>query len=168
MGQISCQMNRLAPCTYNQSTKDDVANSNRFGMGFRQMQLLMMDTCLIFIYGIPKKLIEKGLRPMHIHLLHMFENFCDVYYHMNMDNLFNSVQFTVAAAMCKTMVLTQGVLWKNGRGVPPCIVQEEVIGKKAEAARGTVIAAVLEGDARAQGIIVASCFDKKPSTLLAI
>ncbi len=37
-----------------------------------------------------------------------------------------------------------------------------MIDKKTEAAHSTLIAAVLEGDARAQGINVASCFDQKP------
>ena len=66
-----------------------------------------------------------------------------------MDNLFNSVLFTVAAANCKTKVNTQGVLQKSGQGAPPCVMQEEVKGKAAEAIHGTVKAAVLKGDPRA-------------------
>ncbi len=92
----------------------------------------------------------------------MFESFPDHFHQVDMDNLFNSVQFSIAAANCKTKVLTQRILRKNGRGAPPIIFQEEVTGKKAEATRGTVKAAVLKGDSCAQGLIVASCFDQKP------
>jgi len=111
---------------------------------------------------VAKKWISAGLSPMHARLLHMFEIFLDLYHRVNMDNLFNSVKFSIAAANCKTKVLTQGVFRKNSRGAPPIVFQEEVTGKKAEAARGTVKAAVLKGDPRAQGLIVASCFDQKP------
>ncbi len=51
---------------------------------------------------------------------------------------------------------------KNGRGAPPIVFQEEVTGKKAETAHGTVKDAVLNGDSHAQDLIVASCFDQKP------
>ncbi len=79
-----------------------------------------------------------------------------------MDNLFNSVNFTVAAATCKTQVLTQGVLRKHNWGAPPCILQDDKTGKAANDARGTVKAAVLKGDPRVHGIIVASVYDQKP------
>ncbi len=94
---------------------------------------------------VDRKWIQQGLSPMHARLLHMFENFSDLYHRVNMDNLFNSVQFTIAAAGCKTKLLTQVVLRKSGRGAPPCVIQEEINGKKAEAAHGTVKAAVLKG-----------------------
>ncbi len=59
-------------------------------------------------------------------------------------------------------VLTQGVWRKNGCGAPPCIFQEEVTVKKAEAACGTIKTAVLKGDSCAQDLIVASSLDQKP------
>lgn len=53
-------------------------------------------------------MIQQGLNFMYAGLLQMFENF-NLYHHLNMDNLVNSVQFTIAAAGCKTKVLTKGL-----------------------------------------------------------
>ncbi len=66
---------------------------------------------------VTKIWISAGLSPMHAWLLHMFEKFPDLYPQVNMDNSFNSVQFTIAGAYCKTKELTQGVLRKNGHGL---------------------------------------------------
>mmetsp|Transcript_14413 Transcript_14413/g.30257 ORF Transcript_14413/g.30257 Transcript_14413/m.30257 type:complete len:556 (-) Transcript_14413:739-2406(-) len=92
---------------------------------------------------VNSKWIKKGLSPMHARLLHMFENFRDSFHVVNMYNFFNSVNFTIEAANCKSKVLTQGVLQKSGRGVPRCVMQEEVTGKAVEKAGGTVKAATL-------------------------
>jgi hypothetical protein len=46
-------------------------------------------------------------------------------------------------------------------GCPPCVIQEEKLGKHANAARGTVKAAVLKGDSMSSDLVVASCFDQK-------
>ena len=79
-----------------------------------------------------------------------------------MDNLLNSVLFTLATANCKAKVKTQGMLQKSGQGAPPCVMQEEVKGKAAEAIHGTVKAAVLKVNPRAEGVVVASIFDQTP------
>ncbi len=52
----------------------------------------------------------------------------------------------MAAATCKTHVLTQGVLQKHNQGAQPCILQDDKNGKEANEAFGTVKAAVLKGD----------------------
>jgi len=41
-------------------------------------------------------------------------------------------------------------------------MQEEKMGRAADAARGTVKAAVLKGDSRLSNLVVASCYDQKP------
>jgi hypothetical protein len=79
-----------------------------------------------------------------------------------MDNLFNSVKLARAAYSLPKPVLVHGVLRKSGRGCPPCVLQEEKIGKHADAARGTVKAAVLKGDSMSSDLVVASCYDQKP------
>ena len=48
------------------------------------------------------------------------------------------------------------------RGVPPCILQVDLTGKRAEAARGTIIAAVLEGGSKSSNLVVTSYYDQKP------
>ncbi len=55
---------------------------------------------------IYKKWMGKELSLMHAQLLHMFKNFQDLHHSVNVDNLFNLVNFTIVAANCKTKVLT--------------------------------------------------------------
>ena len=47
-------------------------------------------------------------------------------------------------------------------GCPPCVIQEEKLGKHADAEWGTVKAAVLKGDSMSLDLVVASCYDQKP------
>ena len=79
-----------------------------------------------------------------------------------MDNLFNSVQLSRAVYSLPKPVLVHSVLRKSGRGCPPCVVQEEKVGKQAEAARGTVKVAVLKGDSMSSDLVVALYYNQKP------
>ncbi len=79
-----------------------------------------------------------------------------------MDNLFNSVKLAPAAYSLPKPVLVHGVLRKSGRGCPPCVIQEEKLGKHTDAARSTVKAAVLKGDSMSSDLVVALCYDQKP------
>ncbi len=108
------------------------------------------------------ELLAQGFCPMHCRLLHMFSNLRESYHTCTMDNLFNSVKLARAAYSLPKPVLIHGVLRKSGRGCPPCVYQEEKLGKHAEAARGTVKAAVLRGDSMSSDLVVASCYDQKP------
>ncbi len=92
----------------------------------------------------------------------MFENFENFHHVVNMDNLFNSLNFTVEAETFKTKVLSQGILQKSNHGALPCIYQEELKGKATKRARGTVKAAVLMGDQCVSGIMVAFIIYQKP------
>jgi hypothetical protein len=47
------------------------------------------------------------------------------------------------------------------------VVQEDKTGRAANAARGTVKAAVLKGDSRSSNLVVASCYDQKPFYMIA-
>ena len=107
-------------------------------------------------------LLAQGFCPMHCRLLHMFCNLREHYHCCTMDNLFNSVKLARAAYSLPKPVLVHGVLRKSGRGCPPCVLQEEKIGKHADAARGTVKVAVLKGDSMSSDLVVASCYDQKP------
>ena len=103
-----------------------------------------------------------GFCPMHSRLLHMYENLKEESHQSKMDNLFNSVNLARAAFSLPTKVKTHGVLRKTGRGVNEVVIQEEQKGKRADAVRGTVKAAVLRGDSKSSNLIVASCYDQKP------
>ena len=99
---------------------------------------------------------------MHCRLVHMFQNLRESGHGCKMDNLFNSVKLAQAAFRLPKPVLIHGVLRKSGRGCPPCVFQEEKTGKAAEAARGTVKAAVLKGDSRPHDLVIALCYNQKP------
>ena len=47
--------------------------------------------------SVPKKHIEMGLSPMHARILYMLSNFLYLYHECSMDNLLNSVQFSIAS-----------------------------------------------------------------------
>ncbi len=108
------------------------------------------------------KLLAQGYCPMHCRLLHMFMNLRESGHRCKMDNLFNSVKLAQAAYLLPNPVLIHGVLQKSGGGCPPCVVQEEKMGRAADQARGTVKAAMLKGDSRSSDLIVASCYNQKP------
>jgi hypothetical protein len=111
---------------------------------------------------VNQELLAMGMCPMHCRLLTMFCNLIESGHHCTMDNLFNSVKLARAAYCLEKKVLIHGVLRKSGRGAPPMVFQEEKTGKAAEAARGTVKAAVLKGDSLSSDLVVASCYDQKP------
>ena len=108
------------------------------------------------------ELLAQGYCPMHCRVLHMFSNLREHYHCCTMDNLFNSVKLAHAAYSLPKPVLVHGVLRKSGRGCPPCVIQEEKIGKHSEAARGTVKARVLKGDSMSSDLVVASCYNQNP------
>ena len=92
----------------------------------------------------------------------MFANLRENGHFCKMDNLFNSVNLARAAYSLPTRVLIHGVIRKSERGVPPCVIQEELKGKKADAARGTLKVAVLKGDSKSSDLVIASNYDQKP------
>ena len=104
-----------------------------------------------------------GLSAMHARLMHMFCIFPEFGHEVNMDNLFHSVLFSIAArSICENKVKTQGVIQKSQRGVTPLVLQEPLPKKAEEKVWGTIKAAVLRGDSRSHDLIVASCYDQKP------
>lgn len=111
----------------------------------------------------PREYIKKGLSPLHSRVK-LFDVLQFNNHQCGMDNLFNSAAFCRAAFNHPKSVLTHGVTRKAGRGIPKCVVQEEVKNNKdaERSARGTVRAAVLEGDKGCPNLIVASVYDTKP------
>ena len=113
---------------------------------------------------VDTKWLDRVMCAMHARLLHMFGNLKTQCHWCNMDNLFNSVNLAREAYYLWTRVLIYGVIRKAMRGVLPCVLQVDLTGKRAEAARGTVIAALLEGDSKSSNLVVTSCYDQKPFT----
>ena len=102
-----------------------------------------------------------GMSPTHARLLHMFSKLRDVGHSCKMDNLFNSVNLARQAFALVQKVKTDGVLRKSQRGVPPCVIQEELKGKCGDAVRGTLKVAVLKGDSKSCDLVVVSNYDQK-------
>jgi hypothetical protein len=77
--------------------------------------------------------------------------------------LYNSAAFYCAAFLHLRKVLCHGILRKGGRGVPKCIIQEEVKDRNKQiAVRGTVKAAHLQGDNVVKFLLASSVYDTKP------
>ena len=58
----------------------------------------------------------------------------DKYYTLGMDNLYNSAKLCRAAYSMPQKVMVHGVTRPSGRGIPPCIKQNEVTKKRDLAA----------------------------------
>ena len=98
----------------------------------------------------------------------MFNQLKSAHHVCGMDNLYNSVKFCRDAFTGKNKVMVHGVAArKSGRGLPKCIIQDEVTNKNLQAeVRGTTKAAVLEGDNECPNIVAFSVFDTKPVNVL--
>jgi len=67
----------------------------------------------------------------------------------------------------KNKFMVHGVARKKGRGLPKCIIQDEVTNKNLQAeVRGTTKAAVLEGDNECPNIVAFSVYDTRPVNFL--
>jgi hypothetical protein len=80
----------------------------------------------------PKKYLQKKLSPLHARVLGLFECLEEKHHQVGMDNLYNSATFARQCFNHPKKVLTHGVARKGGRGVPKCVVQEEVTAKGAQ------------------------------------
>ena len=105
----------------------------------------------------PKKYLSKGLSPLHTRVMSLFDVLEESYHQCAMDNLYNSAAFCRAAFNHKWKVLCHGVARKGNRGIPVCVSQKEMISRKDQLkVRGTVKAAVLEGDEGCPNLIASS------------
>ncbi len=95
----------------------------------------------------PKNYLDAGFSPVHARCLFLFDQLKEEHHVCGMDNLFSFVKFFREAYKGKNKVLCHGVTRKSGRGLPNCVIQEEVKNKKEqEKIRGTTKAAVLTDD----------------------
>ena len=111
----------------------------------------------------PSQYLNEGLSPLHSRVMALFDTVKDEYHRCAMDNLYNSAVFCRAAFNHKNKVLAHGVTRKGHRGLPSCVIQKEVISRAEQiTVRGTVKAAVLEGDPNCPQLIASSVYDTKP------
>jgi hypothetical protein len=101
--------------------------------------------------------------PLSARVLGLISQLKHKYYTLGMDNLYNSAKLCRAAYSMPQKVMVHGVTRPSGRGIPPCIKQDEVTKKQELAAvRHTVKAAVLRGDEVCTDLIACSIYDTKP------
>jgi hypothetical protein len=99
----------------------------------------------------------------------MFDQLKDKYHVCGLDNLYNSTKFCREAFSGKNAVMVHGVTRKSGRGLPSCVLQEEIKNAKdAEKVRGRTKAAVLEGDEVCPNLVAFSVYDRKPVHFLSM
>ena len=86
-----------------------------------------------------------------------------------MENLYNSAVFCKKAFNHKFKVLCHGVTRKGMRGIPSSVKQEEVKNSKEQIrVRGTVKAAILEGDLSCPNLVAASVYITKPVHIISM
>jgi hypothetical protein len=110
----------------------------------------------------PNHYIRQGYSPTHARVLHLFDLLPSKNHVIGLDNLFMSVKLCTAAYSGKNQVQIHGVVRRTGRGVPACVLQEfQKNPKEADKVRGTIKAAVLEGDPSCPSLICMSYYDAK-------
>ena len=117
----------------------------------------------------PPKYLKQGLSPLHSRVMGLFDSITDEYHQCAMDNLYNSAAFCKASFNHKKKVLCHGVARLGMRGVPKHVVQKEVKNRKQQiAVRGTVKAAVLEGDPDCPNLVASRVYDENPDHYLSM
>jgi len=117
----------------------------------------------------PKKYIIQKFSPLHARVLFMFDQFKESHHICGLDNLYNSTKFAREAYVGKNSTMVHGVTRKSGRGLPSCVLQEEIKNvKDAEKVRGQTKAAVLEGDPDCPNLVAFSVYDTKPVHFLSM
>lgn len=111
----------------------------------------------------PSRYLKKGLSPLHARVMGLFDSLKEDHHQCAMDNLYNSAAFCKHAYNHKKKVLCHGVTRSGMRGIPNHVKQAEVKNRKDQiAVRGTVKAAVLEGDPTCPNLVASSVYDAKP------
>ena len=136
------------------------------GDGFQCDALCQDGYCYQFYFRnqpAPRFYLRQGMSPLHSRVMALFDALRDQFHQCAMDNLYNSATFCKRAYMHNKKVLVHGVTRKGKRGLPKCVVQEEQKTREAQLqVRGTVKAAVLQGDPDCPNLIASSVYDTKP------
>jgi hypothetical protein len=74
----------------------------------------------------PKHYIDKGCSALHSRVLFMFDQLKSQYHVCRLDNLYNSAKLCRDTFTGKNKIMAHGVARKSGRGIPWCIIQDEV------------------------------------------
>jgi len=110
----------------------------------------------------PPQYVRRGFSPLHTRSLWLFDQLKDSFHRVWVDNLYMSAKFGKGAYNGNNKVLVAGVTRTKDRGLPNMVIKEAVKEKDVTTTRGTVKAAVLEGDPTCPEMVALSIYDSKP------
>jgi Transposase IS4 len=117
----------------------------------------------------PTKYLDMGMSPLHSRVMALFDCCTDLYHRCGMDNLYMSAKFAKFSFNHPKKVLIAGVTRKGMRGLPHSVLQEEVKTRSDQIkVRGTVKAAILDGDHLCPCLVATSVYDTKPVHFLSM
>lgn len=111
----------------------------------------------------PREHTQQGHAALHSRSLWLFDQLERKHHRVWVDNYYMSAKFAKAAFKGPNKVLLTGVT-RSGRGAPQMVTQKEVKPADAPTTRGTVKAAVLEGDPDCPELIALSITTISQST----
>ena len=115
----------------------------------------------------PPKYLNEGFSPLSSRVLSLLSQLPGKNYACGMDNLYMSTKLSRACYCSDQKVMTHGVTRSSGRGLPKCIMQEEVTRKEdLQKQRGTLKVAQLVNDPACNGFLSLSLYNQKPVYLL--
>ena len=86
--------------------------------------------CFYFLnQPILKELLKNNTLPLNVQVLRFFQNIHNKYHCYRMGNLYTSAKFIQVVFVHSKKVMCHGVCRKSGRGVPLCVLQEEIKNK---------------------------------------
>ena len=110
----------------------------------------------------PNKYTRQGYSPLHARCLWIFDQLTQKHHRVWVDNLYMSARFAKGCYVHDKSVLVAGVSRIKDRGIPKCVLQEPVKKQQLATTRGTMKAAVLEGDSNCPELVAVSIYDNKP------
>ena len=117
----------------------------------------------------PPKYINMKLSQLHYRVMSLFDALQDNNYVCGMDDLYNLAKFCMKEYTHEKRVMVHGVPGKGMQGIPDVMKQEKVKNRKKQVQlRGTVKAAILQGDKEFPDILASSIYDTKPVHFLSM
>jgi len=117
----------------------------------------------------PLEYVRAGLSPLHARSLWLLDQLRRDYHHVWVDNLCMSAKFAKAGFTGKNKTMLSGVTRVAKRGIPKMVVQDQVKNENdIVSVRGTIKAAVLEGDSAIPDLVAMIVYDNKPVHFLSM
>ena len=117
----------------------------------------------------PPKYINMKISPLYSRVMAPFDSLQDKNHLCGMDYLYTSATLCRKAYTHEKRMMVHGVPGKGMQGIPDVMKQEKVKNRKKQVQlRGTVKAAILQGDKEFPDILASSIYDTKPVHFLSM